>query len=311
MVGEIRYTTPSEIAAYQDIIDKHKIPELHFYVFDHSIPQHNWDAIKLLKEAPKTETVAALSGLSNASASVFAENANYYEVETLEAGDVSEKIANPILPPETLPLETGGNRAADAAAFKTRVAIAAKAEWDYFLNRTRNIDGKVSGPPALEAISPWAERIATYWERIGQHWTGRTNEPWSAAFISWCAYQAGAAERFAYNKAHAEYIHWAIRNKLDKKPFAPFVGLKLKDTPLQRGDIVGGSRNGANMNYEEAAKSAGFDAHCDIVVEVTPKLVKTIGGNVTDTVTLAERTVTTDGRLKLRGEWFVVIRAQF
>lgn len=308
MVGEIRYTTPSEIAAYQSIIDKHKISELHFYVFDQNVPQSHWDAIRLLRAPPEMEAVAALA-IRSALTSV--ESVNYDKMKTLVARDESERVANSIVPPGTLPIYTGGDRAADATTFDVRIANAAKAEWDYFLNRTWHIDGKVSGPPSLEAISPWAERIATYWERIGEHWTGRTNEPWSAAFISWCVYQAGAAERFAYNKAHAEYIHWAIRNKLDNKPTAPFVGLKLKDTPLQRGDIVGGSRNGAHISYEAAAKTTGFDAHCDIVIEVTPRLVKTIGGNVTDTVTLTERAVTADGRLKLQGEWFVVIRAQF
>ena len=54
-------------------------------------------------------------------------------------------------------------------------------------------------------------RIADYWSALGlSDWDGCTDQPWSAAFISFMVREAGGGDRFAYSVAHRDYIRDAF-----------------------------------------------------------------------------------------------------
>lgn len=89
------------------------------------------------------------------------------------------------------------------------------------------------------------------------------------------------------------------------------MGFRLGETALQPGDLVGRPRgNDAGLTYEEAATKGFFTSHTDIVVEIDSgkKVARVIGGNVGQSVSKSEVSITTEGKLNDPDGWFVHIR---
>jgi len=127
--------------------------------------------------------------------------------------------------------------------------------------------------------------------------------PWSAAFISWLARQAGLdAGEFAFSEAHADYAAAAWQAGLDEAAGRPtryaMRACDIRATPPRVGDLVCQARaTAAGLDDFEkigsalARRSAGLEGealpmHCDVVVAVDAGGFDTVGGNVLQSVSL-------------------------
>jgi hypothetical protein len=124
--------------------------------------------------------------------------------------------------------------------------------------------------------------------------------PWSAAFISWLARQAGLADdEFVFSEAHVDYAGAAWQAGTDEAAGRPtryaMRACDLMRTPPRVGDLVCQARGaGAELNTFDkigevlATRDTGGDAlpmHCDVVVSVEAAGFYTVGGNVLQSVT--------------------------
>jgi hypothetical protein len=127
--------------------------------------------------------------------------------------------------------------------------------------------------------------LADYWKfgvssSFAQHgwWS---EHPWSAAFISWIMKKSGAGAAFNYAAAHAAYISAAKQNRLADNT-NPFKAYRISEKSPQIGDLICKRRAGSGATYENIR--VGHKTHCDIVTEVKPGQVTSIGGNVSNSV---------------------------
>ena len=124
--------------------------------------------------------------------------------------------------------------------------------------------------------------------------------PWSAAFISWLARQAGLAdEAFVFSEAHVDYAGAAWQAGIEEAAGRPTrYALRACDitrTPPRVGDLVCQARGaGAGLDTFDkigevlATRDTGGEAlpmHCDVVVSVDAAGFDTVGGNVLQSVT--------------------------
>lgn len=123
--------------------------------------------------------------------------------------------------------------------------------------------------------------------------------PWSAAFISWLAREAGLdAGRFAFSQAHADYAAaaWAA-GQAEAQGQSSAYALRSCDltlTPPRVGDLVCQARGrNAGLDDHEALSEAlqqrlatgrVLAMHCDVVTQVDAQGFDAVGGNVLDTV---------------------------
>lgn len=123
--------------------------------------------------------------------------------------------------------------------------------------------------------------------------------PWSAAFISWLAREAGLDERrFAFSQAHADYAAaaWAA-GEAEAQGQASAHALRtcdLAQTPPRVGDLVcqARGRNAALADHEALTEALAqrlqdgrvLAMHCDVVTQVDAQGFDAVGGNVLDTV---------------------------
>lgn len=124
--------------------------------------------------------------------------------------------------------------------------------------------------------------------------------PWSAAFISWLAREAGVQPtRFAFSQAHADYAAaaWAA-SEAEAQGQPSTYGLRacdLMQTPPRVGDLVCSARgrSSAALADHEAlgealaqrlANGRALPMHCDVVTQVDAGGFDTVGGNLLDTV---------------------------
>jgi len=124
--------------------------------------------------------------------------------------------------------------------------------------------------------------------------------PWSAAFVSWVARQAGlGADEFQFSEAHADYAGaaWQAGDaEAAGRPTAYAMrACDITRTPPRVGDLVCQARGaGAGLDSFEkigevlAVRRTGGSAlpmHCDVVVAVDARGFDAIGGNVLQSVT--------------------------
>ncbi len=124
--------------------------------------------------------------------------------------------------------------------------------------------------------------------------------PWSAAFISWLARQAGLTEsEFVFSEAHVDYAGAAWQAGTDEAAGRPtryaMRACDLTRTPPRVGDLVCQARGaGAELDTFDkigevlATRDTGGEAlpmHCDVVVSVGATGFDTVGGNVLQSVT--------------------------
>ncbi|CAN7539703.1 DUF2272 domain-containing protein [Variovorax paradoxus] len=124
--------------------------------------------------------------------------------------------------------------------------------------------------------------------------------PWSAAFVSWLAQQAGlGADEFVFSEAHADYAGAAWQagtaEAAGHKTRYAMRACDLARTPPRVGDLACHTRGAASEldSFERigavlATRATGGEPlpmHCDVVVKVDERGFDTIGGNVLQSVT--------------------------
>ncbi len=187
-----------------------------------------------------------------------------------------------------------------------RMLAIAHQEWEYF-GRQTIVAGKIVQEGHKESEDVYSDRVALYWkEGVNLNWTGKdTQEPWSAAFISYVMRKAGLGDRFEYSEWHAHYIRRAIRARNNQDPRYAFWAYRLSERAPRVGDIVCYARE-EGIDFDRQREV--YKSHGDLVVAVRPGEIDVIGGNVQDSVSL--KTLATDAEGKLVDQsqrWFAVL----
>ena len=170
------------------------------------------------------------------------------------------------------------------ASAKTSMVLLAVGEWARF-GRQVTIYA-ADAPPRTEQLGvkerDAPERIADYWASVDKPGrSGLDDVAWSAAFISWDIESAGVPrDLFCPDQRHTIYVERMVERA--RRPGAVFIPLPPSKRAPQVGDLICASRNGSGTTLDNLNRGAG---HCDIVVEVRPREVHAIGGNVGDSVT--------------------------
>ncbi|SPD66284.1 conserved protein of unknown function [Cupriavidus taiwanensis] len=218
-------------------------------------------------------------------------------------------VPAPELPPE-LPLASPTDAAAPAVA-------------------TTDTESKTNGnpPPAASCLSfpdgtgmeatPLGCTLARrYWGIVGETPSCRQVTQgawaWSAVFVSWVLRKAGLDERqFLTGQSHSMYVVDARDGILPRPAF------RIEPVPAmpRPGDIICAGRG--RDRYLEDIAEIGFGTtpmHCDIVVAVDPaaRVVRAIGGNVQQSVSMEEIELGDSGRLdgitNSHMPWLLVMR---
>jgi len=148
---------------------------------------------------------------------------------------------------------------------------------------------------SLEDDAPYYKFVGEYWKKLGLDLDGRdTDQPWSAAFISFVVDKANYSG-FKSAAAHHHYIHDAIEKRKSKST-APFWGFKLDEHKPQLGDMVCQWRESSVIF--DRLPSGGFKSHCDIIVEIRDNEVRAMGGNVGNSVSISAFQLDASGFLK-------------
>ena len=175
-----------------------------------------------------------------------------------------------------------------------------------------------------ETVEPFSSRIANFWLSIPSKQyddlvkkfakakgklDGTVDLAWSAAFISYCMQMAGAGSAFPYSSGHATWMVLSIKNKSNGKLKAALVGFRPGEIPLEPGDLIARPRQ-EGITYDNAVAIGWFISHSDIVVEIDKerKVAYVVGGNVGQSVSKAQVTIDSDGRLNDPDGWMVHIQ---
>lgn len=147
---------------------------------------------------------------------------------------------------------------------------------------------------ADEKADPYYKYVRHMWAAIREPYDGRSkyasgeDVPWSAAFISWVVRQAGPAyAHFQFAASHSVFVNNAIKARITNRRDKPFWGYRITEEKPALGDIIQRNRGTGSYSYSYAENHAEYSSHSDIVVEVTPDVVRVMGGNVGDTVTIS------------------------
>jgi Domain of unknown function (DUF1906)/Uncharacterized protein conserved in bacteria (DUF2272) len=160
-----------------------------------------------------------------------------------------------------------------------------------------------------EKADPYCGFVREMWAAIGEAYDGRSKYsngeevPWSAAFISWVVRGAGLAyASFQFASSHSVFVNNAIKARVTGRADKPFWGYRITEQRPNIGDIIQRNRGKGTFSYSFAENHSEYSSHSDIVVEVTPDVVRVVGGNVSDTVSagtdLQEYTLDVNGFLE-------------
>jgi len=174
-----------------------------------------------------------------------------------------------------------------------------------------------------QAVSQWIrfqrgagkESVAPFFGFVGEFWhaltpplnlDGRdTDQPWSAAFISFVVRNAGY-QGFMFSPAHARYIIDAKAKRQSNNANAPFWLFRLNEHKPQVGDLIC-KRRQPGITFDNLPTD-GFKSHCDVVVEVRDRTVRTLGGNVSNSVGMTTYSLDANAFVKQEGPLFAIMR---
>lgn len=143
--------------------------------------------------------------------------------------------------------------------------------------------------------------------------------PWSAAFVSWLACEAGLVPAgFTRSASHHDYVAAAVRARGDHAGQA-YVAYDLHEAVPEPGDLLCTARAGAtfaSIADVRDGNSPSHALHCDLVVKADrdARRIHAIGGNVAHAVTLTVISSDATGRplpdavLPGAHRWFAVLK---
>jgi hypothetical protein len=157
--------------------------------------------------------------------------------------------------------------------------------------------------------------IAGYWAATGSEEAMRVQSivnygsqeagwamPWSAAFISWLACEAGlSTSQFRRSGGHIDYVRAAARARDGQDPGHLFVAYDLGEATPAAGDLLCTARGDstfASIADVRNGNSYSNALHCDLVVktDIDKRRLYAIGGNVNQAVTLSVIATDATGR---------------
>ncbi|HEY0503877.1 MAG TPA: DUF2272 domain-containing protein [Lysobacter sp.] len=175
--------------------------------------------------------------------------------------------------------------------------------------------------------------IAGYWAATGSEEAMRVQSivefgwdgagwamPWSAAFISWLACEAGLpTAQFQRSGGHIDYVRAAVRARDGLDPSHLFVAYDLAETTPEAGDLLCTARADSTFASIADVRNGNSDSnalHCDLVVKTDAKQRRlyAIGGNVNQAVTLSVVATDAAGRpltdrdIVGAHRWFAVLK---
>lgn len=197
--------------------------------------------------------------------------------------------------------------AGDSEAEDTRRTVPGLAPWQRVLGYWQAVDPQLPSLVRFGALRGMGvgpdEGLDSVELRAVQAALSRVaviDTPWSAAFISWLARQAGLADdEFVFSEAHVDYAGAAWQAGIEEAAGRPtryaLRACDLRRTPPRVGDLVCQAR-GAGAGFDTfdkigevlAARDTGGEPlpmHCDVVVAVDATGFDTVGGNVLQSVT--------------------------
>lgn len=192
-----------------------------------------------------------------------------------------------------------------SSEFRVALLETVNQEWKFWEEQTLESKRLIKRGKRETQETYW-QRVGDYWQSIGKNYTGKnTNQPWSAAFISWSMKEAGAGDDFKYSIRHSTYITDAIANRKEGRLDAPFVGYKVSEYAPQEGDLVCYSR----ASWVSYNTTGNYPSHCDVVVSAAIDEIEVIGGNVTNSVSKKILKVDSEGKVADTGySWFAVLK---
>jgi hypothetical protein len=156
-----------------------------------------------------------------------------------------------------------------------------------------------------EDVAPFFRFVGEFWEAIGEHLDGRNRDvPWSAAFISFIARQAGYAD-FKFASAHSVYIRDASRKRQAEDTTAPFWLFRLNEHKPQVGDLIC-KRREPRISFDNLPTE--FKSHTDVVVELRDNVVRAMGGNVSQSVSITTYALDGNGFVRPESNVFAIMR---
>jgi hypothetical protein len=143
--------------------------------------------------------------------------------------------------------------------------------------------------------------------------------PWSAAFVSWLACEAGLDGRFRRSGSHHDYVLAAVRARDGEDDRHYYLAYDLVEAIPAAGDLLCTARAGASFGSIDDVRAGTSDSnalHCDLVVKTDPtaRRLYAIGGNVAQAVTLSVVATDPTGRplpdavLPGANRWFAVLK---
>jgi hypothetical protein len=163
----------------------------------------------------------------------------------------------------------------------------------------------------LEYDDPQYKYVGEYWSKLSLPHDGRDRDiPWSAAFISFIARAAGYND-FKFAAAHSTYVYDAVDKRKSNITTAPFWGFNINDHKPQLGDLVCRGRGQNPIKSIDSLPRGGFQSHCDLIVEIRDTEVRTLGGNVEQTVSITTYPLNSNGFLRAAKNVYGVLRNNF
>jgi hypothetical protein len=192
-----------------------------------------------------------------------------------------------------------------SGGFAARAVHAALSEMEKFARRGGNV--------VRETQDPLSARVLEYFRFVGRSdITDPSAEAWSAAFISFVMSKAGAtATTFPFSAGHSRYILSALANRIANRDNASLVYFDRHEMAPRVGDLVGFSRQASVQNradLERLLPDTFFKSHTDLVVDVSPGKIKTIGGNLSQSIMPTTIMVDADGKMDRNDKHFFVLR---
>jgi hypothetical protein len=205
-------------------------------------------------------------------------------------------------------------------SFKEKLISIAKEEWEFFgMQEILRYEKDNHGNPRpvfkeighRETENGYYQRVGKYWKTgVNKNLDGRNDDqPWSAAFISYIMKIAGAENHFLYSAQHSVYIRKAITAKQNNNGTYGFWGYRLTDYKPETGDLICYVREDSvgRINYD--SNDSNYPSHCDLVVEKTGNILKVIGGNVENSVSVKHVQIDNNGFLiDTSKPWFVILK---
>lgn len=170
------------------------------------------------------------------------------------------------------------------SVLKNNIVAIAKKEWQRWNDGGRKKERQAEFLPIVQDYWKTGTNISFTKSQLSSI-AFQIKHPWSAAFISWVMRKAGAGNNFRYSAAHWRYTCSAKKNKINNND-NPFKAYPVGAVKPEIGDIVCKRRSLSTANYKNICR--GHKTHGDIIVLTGKSKIQTIGGNLSDSVSIKQ-----------------------